>query len=146
MIGERKMKSNSLRACLSCNPVFSQLSHFSDGPGTNRRSTHRGLVMKSSIMKRARIEGMLFLVILLVTGFASAAWGAPPPPPGFPWQVNDVAVCSTGGNCAVLRINGTSLQLLNTLTDGLGGAPAAAGTNNTLHLLVTDTGTNPNNF
>src|SRR5438876_5572142 len=128
------MKRNSLRACLSCNSVFSQLSHFSGAPG-NRHSAHRRLVMKSSILKRVCVAAMLFLML----GVASSAWAQ------YPWQVNDVVVCSTGGNCAVLRISATNtLQLLNTLSDGLGGAPAAAGTNNTLHLLVTDTGTNPN--
>jgi hypothetical protein len=102
----------------------------------------RRLVIHSSVRKGAYIAAMLFLVF----GLASSAWAQ------FPWQVNDAVLCSGGGNCSVVRITtmpSTQVQLLNQLSDGLtnAGTTAAAGTNNTLHLLVTDAGaTNPHSL
>src|SRR5438876_10144010 len=78
-------------------------------------------VMQSNVRRMMQIAATLFLVL----GLAIASWGAPPPP-GFPWQVNDVVVCYSTGKCAVLRINGTSLQLLNQLSDGLTNAGTTA--------------------
>src|SRR5438067_1741454 len=110
MIGERIMKSNSLRAYLNRISVFSQLPHFSDGLG-DRRSTHRRLVMKSSILKRICIAATLFLML----GVASSAWATSPTFPffgGVPWQVGDIIVCFGTGTCNVLRIvNGSPVLL-----------------------------------
>src|SRR5438552_18922773 len=100
MIGERKMKRNSLRAYLSCNSVFSQ----------------RGLVMKSSTMKRARVAVMLFLAVTLT----SASWAAGYKG-GVPWQVGDVIICFGSGTCNVVRINGATVTLLDQFSDGLSG-------------------------
>src|SRR5438067_2095784 len=153
MIGERKMKSNSLRAYLSRISVFSQLPHFSDGLG-NRRSTHRGLVMKSRILKRTCIAAML----LLVLGVASSAWATNPPPTfpyfgGVPWQVGDIIVCFGTGTCNVLRIMNGSPVLLDQISDlaqpntmppvpGVAnpGDTRGMAINNTLHAVVTDNG------
>src|SRR5437016_3803642 len=139
MIGERKMKRNSLRACLSCNSVFSHLPHFSDALGTNRRSAHRRLAMKSSILKRSRIAAMLFLAILMVAGLADRSQAA-----GFqggvPWQVGDVIVCFGSGTCRALRINGSTVTLLDQFSDGLLCDNHGVAINHTLHGAVTDNG------
>ena len=80
----------------------------------------------------------IMATFLLVVGFGSSAWGQDP------WQVNDIGLCYGGGNCSVVRITGTTtINLLNSLSDGLGGTTNGQGTNNTLHLLTGDTGTNP---
>ena len=131
------MKSNSLRAYLSRIPIFSQLPHFSDGSG-NRHSTHRGLVMKSRILKRSRIVAMLFLVILLVMGLADRSQAQNPPN----WQVGDIVVCFGTGKCNVLRNTNSGLVLISQVSDGFTGAGATNGAaiNNTLHLLMTDAG------
>src|SRR5947208_12316913 len=135
MIGERKMKSNSLRAYLSRISIFSQLAHFSDGPG-NRRSTHRRLVMKSSILKGARMASMLFLAIPLILGLADTAQ-AQGFQGGVPWQVGDVIICSGGGTCNVVRVSGTP-TLLDQFSDTELGDTRGVAINNTLHALVTD--------
>src|SRR5205814_10236263 len=133
MIGERKMKSNSLRAYLSRISVFSQLPHFSDGLG-NRHSAHRGLVMKSRILKRTCIAAML----LLMLGVASSAWAAGYSG-GVPWQVGDVVICFGTGTCNVVRVSGTPM-LLDQFSDGLPGDNRGVAINNTLHAVVTDNG------
>ena len=142
------MKRNSLRAYLSRISVFSQLPHFSDGPGTNRRSTHRRLIMKSRILKRTCIAAML----LLVLGVASSAWAAGYSG-GVPWQVGDVVICFGSGTCNVVRIVNGSPVLLDQISDlaqpsaipPIPGVTNPGGTrgvaiNNTLHAVVTDNG------
>src|SRR5438445_6620185 len=136
MIGERKMKSNSLRAYLSRISIFSQMPHFSDGPG-NRRSTHRRLVMKGSILKRARMASMLFLAIPLILGLADTAQ-AQGFQGGVPWQVGDVIICSGGGTCNVVRVSGNTATLLDQFSDSLLGDTRGVAVNNTLHSVVTD--------
>src|SRR5438132_729542 len=142
------MKRNSLRACLSRISVFSQLPHFSDGPG-NRRSGHRRLAMKSSTLKRARMAAMLFLML----GVASSAWATSPTFPyfgGVPWQVGDIVVCFGNGTCNVLRNTTSGLKLLDQISDlaqpsttpsvpGVAnqGDTRGVAINNTLHLVVT---------
>jgi hypothetical protein len=140
MIGERKMKRNSLRAHLSRISIFSQLQYFSDGPG-NRRSTHRGLVMKSRILKRARIAAMLFLFLFVVLSLAGTSHAA-----GFqggvPWQVGDVVICFGSGTCNVVRVIGSTVTLLDQFSDGLStmGDTRGVAINNNLHGVVTDNG------
>src|SRR5437762_5332022 len=128
MIGERKMKSNSLRAYLSRISIFSQMPHFSDGPG-NRHSAHRRLVMKSSILKRARSVAMPFLAVLMVAGLADRSQAA-----GFqggvPWQVGDVVICFGSGTCNVLRISGSTVTLLDQFSDSAGGDTRSVAINN----------------
>src|SRR5439155_5671040 len=133
MIGERKMKSNSLRAYLSLISIFSQL-HFSDAPG-NRRSTHRRLVMKGSMPKMACIAAMLVLML----GLASSAW-ATGYFGGVPWQVNDVIICFGSGTCNVVRIVGGVPQLLDQFSDTQMGDTHGVAINNTLHAVITDNG------
>src|SRR5437660_12296434 len=128
------MKRNSLRACLSCNSVFSQLSHFSGAPG-NRHSGHRRLVMKSSILKRVCVAAMLFLML----GVASSAW-ATGYPGGVPWQVGDVIICFGSGTCNVVRINGNTVTLLDQFSDSLLEDTRGVAINNTLHAVVTGNG------
>src|SRR5204863_6590977 len=120
MIGERKMKKNSLRACLSCISVFSQ----------------RGLVMKGSILNRSRIVAMLFLALALGLGSTSQAQNPPN------WQVGDIVICFGTGTCNVLRNTNSGLVLISQVSDGFTGAGATNGAaiNNTLHLLMTDAG------
>jgi hypothetical protein len=77
---------------------------------------------------------MLFLGIFTVLGFVGTSWARG----GIPWQVGDVVVCYGGGNCNVLRIHGTSVQVLDTLSAGLLGSTGGAALNNSLHLLATD--------
>src|SRR5207248_3243098 len=114
---------NSLRACLSCISVFS----------------HRGLVMKSSTMKRTRTAAMLLLVLALGLGSTSQAQNPPN------WQVGDIVVCFGTGTCNVLRNTNnlnSGLKLLSQVSDRFTGAGATNGAaiNNTLHLLMTDAG------
>src|SRR6266853_5717840 len=100
---------------------------------------------QSSILARVRIAATLFLGILLTSGLVGTLWAATPG--GIPWQVGDVVVCYGTGNCNVLRIiNGTSVQLLDTLCDTGTALPCSGGNtggtalNNSLHVLVTDDG------
>src|SRR4029077_6838439 len=102
-----------------------------------RFSMQSGILTQSSILARVRTAAMLFLGILLTSGLVGTTWAASPG--GIPWQVGDVVVCYGGGNCNVLRIHGTSVQLLDTLSDGLlPGITGGAALNNSLHLLATD--------
>jgi hypothetical protein len=78
---------------------------------------------------------MLFLGIFVTSGLVDTTWATTG---GIPWQVGDVVVCYGGGNCNVLRIHGTSVQVLDTLSDGLLGSTGGAALNNSLHLLATD--------
>src|SRR5712671_488129 len=87
-----------------------------------------------SIPARVGIAAMLFLGIFPVFGFVGTAWSTG----GIPWQVGDVVVCYGGGNCNVLRIHGTSVQLLDTLSDGLLGNTGGVALNNSLHVIATD--------
>src|SRR5207248_6458709 len=107
--------------------------HFSDGLG-NRHSAHRGLVMKSRILKRTCIAAML----LLMLGVASSAWAAGYSG-GVPWQVGDVVICFGTGTCNVVRVSGTPM-LLDQFSDGLPGDNRGVAINNTLHAVVTDNG------
>jgi hypothetical protein len=100
----------------------------------SRRLTQR------SILAGVRVAAMFFLGIFPVLGFVGTARATG----GIPWQVGDVVVCYGGGNCNVLRIQGTSVQLLDTLCDTTlacsGGNTSGVALNNSLHLLVTDNG------
>ncbi|MHB8216546.1 MAG: hypothetical protein ACYDDS_10750 [Candidatus Sulfotelmatobacter sp.] len=94
------------------------------------------ILAQSSVLARVRISAVVFLGILLTSclvGTVSAAT-----PGGIPWQVGDVVVCYGGGNCNVLRIHGTSVQLLDTLSDGLLGSTGGVALNNSLHVVATD--------
>jgi hypothetical protein len=77
---------------------------------------------------------MFFLGIFPVLGLVGTARATV----GIPWQVGDVVVCYGGGNCNVLRVHGTSVQLLNTLSDGLLGSTGGVALNNSLHVVATD--------
>jgi hypothetical protein len=91
---------------------------------------------QSSVLARVRFVELLFQGILLISclvGTLSAVT-----PGGIPWQVGDVVVCYGGGNCNVLRIHGTSVQLLDTLSDGLLGNTGGVALNNSLHVVATD--------
>src|SRR5579864_9080160 len=92
------------------------------------------ILMQSSKVARARVAAMLFLSILPVLGFVGTASATG----GVPWQVGDVVVCYGTGHCNVLRIHGASVQLLDTLSDGLLGSTGGAAQNNSLHVLATD--------
>jgi hypothetical protein len=92
----------------------------------------RGLI-QSSAAKKNLITTMVFLAMLLTAGLVSTSWAG-----GIPWQVGDVVVCYGGGNCNVLRIHGTSVQLLDTISDGISGNTGGVGLNNTLHVVATD--------
>jgi hypothetical protein len=96
------------------------------------------ILAQSSVRARVRISVMLFLGILLTSGLVGTTWAATPG--GIPWQVGDVVVCYGGGNCNVLRIHGTSVQLLDTLSDAplLGGHTGGVALNNSLHVVATD--------
>jgi hypothetical protein len=89
---------------------------------------------QSSILAGVRVAAMFFLGIFPVLGFVGTARATG----GIPWQVGDVVVCYGGGNCNVLRLHGSSVQLLDTLSDGLLGSTGGAALNNSLHLLATD--------
>src|SRR5258708_25929610 len=93
------------------------------------------MLTQSSILARVRIAAMLFLGIFVTSGLVGTTWATTG---GIPWQVGDVVVCYGGGNCNVLRVHGTSVQLLDTLLDGLLGSTGGAALKNSLHLLATD--------
>jgi len=93
------------------------------------------MLTQRSILARVRIAAMLFLGIFVTSGLVGTTWATTG---GIPWQVGDVVVCYGGGNCNVLRVHGTSVQLLDTLSDGLLGSTGGAALNNSLHLLATD--------
>src|SRR5260370_40978716 len=95
----------------------------------------RRILAQSSVPARVRISVMLFLGILLTFSLVGTTRAATPG--GIPWQVGDVVVCYGGGNCNGLRVHGTSVQLLDTLSDGLLGSTCGAALNNRLHLLST---------
>jgi len=79
---------------------------------------------------------MLLLGILLTSGLVGTTWATAG---GIPWQVGDVVVCYGGGNCNVLRVHGTSVQVLDTLSDGLlPGNTGGVSLNNSLHVVATD--------
>jgi hypothetical protein len=92
------------------------------------------VLTQSSVLAGVRIAAMLFLGIFPVLGFVGTARATG----GIPWQVGDVVVCYGSGKCNVLRIHGTSVQLLDTLSDGLLGSTGGAALNNSLHVLATD--------
>jgi hypothetical protein len=92
------------------------------------------ILTPSRIPARVRIAATLFLGVFSVLGLVGTTWATG----GIPWQVGDVVVCYGGGNCNVLRIHGTSVQLLDALSDGLLGSTGGAALNNSLHLLATD--------
>jgi hypothetical protein len=89
---------------------------------------------QSSTPPSVRIVAMLFLAVFIVMGSVGTARATG----GVPWQVGDVVVCYGGGKCNVLRIHGTSVQLLDTLSDGLLGGTGGTALNNSLHVLATD--------
>src|ERR1700720_1176131 len=92
------------------------------------------ILAQSSVLARVRIVALFFQGIFLISWLVGTVSAAAPG--GIPWQVGDVVVCYGGGNCNVLRIHGTSVQLLDTLSDGLlPGIPGGAALNNSLHLL-----------
>src|SRR5260370_31708101 len=93
---------------------------------------------QSSILARVRIAATLFLGILLTSGLGGTTLAATPG--GIPWQVGDVVVCYGTGNCNVLRIHGSTVQLLDTLSDGLSlpGNTGGRALNNSLHVVATD--------
>jgi hypothetical protein len=92
---------------------------------------------QSSILAKVRIAAMLFLGIFPVLGFVGTAWAQG----GVPWQVGDVVVCFGSGSCNVLRIHAdNSVQLLDTLSDGLSDSTGGVALNNTLHVLATGNG------
>src|SRR6267154_6618161 len=95
-----------------------------------------GMFAQSSVLTKVRIAALLLLGILLTFGLVGNTWAATPG--GIPWQVGDVVVCYGGGNCNVLRIHGTSVQLLDTLSDGLLGSTGGVALNNSLHVIATD--------
>src|SRR5579864_6789506 len=103
---------------------------------TRRFSMQSRVLTQSSILASVRIAVMLLLGIFPVLGFVGTASAQG----GVPWQVGDVVVCYGSGKCNVLRIhsNPTSVQLLDTLSDGLLGHTGGVGLNNTLHVLATD--------
>src|SRR5258708_21452798 len=93
------------------------------------------MLTQSSILARVRIAAMVLLGIFVTVGLVGTTWATTG---GIPWQVGDVVVCYGGGNCNVLRVHGTSVQLLDTLSDGLLGSTGGAALNNSLHVLATD--------
>ena len=93
------------------------------------------ILTQTSLLARVRIATMLFLGIFLTSGLVGTTWATGA---GIPWQVGDVVVCYGSGSCNVLRIHGTSVQLLDTLSDGLLGSTGGAALNNSLHVLATD--------
>src|SRR6267154_5270664 len=108
-----------------------------DSHGTPRRfSMQSRTFTQSSILAMVRIAALLFLGILLTSGVLGTVPAASAA--GIPWQVGDVVVCYGGGNCNVLRIHGTSVQLLDTLSDGLLGNTGGVALNNSLHVIATD--------
>src|SRR5258708_5338805 len=94
------------------------------------------ILAQSIVLTRVRIAALLFLGILLTSsllGTMPAAAAA-----GIPWQVGDVVVCYGGGKCNVLRIHGSVVQLLDTVSDGILGNTSGVALNNTLHVVATD--------
>src|SRR4029077_8286637 len=96
----------------------------------------RRILVQSSVLARVRIAALLFLGILLTSGVLGTVPAATAA--GIPWQVGDVVVCYGGGNCNVVRIHGTSVQVLDTLSDGLLGSTGGVALNNSLHVVATD--------
>src|ERR1700720_2913562 len=94
------------------------------------------ILAQSSVLARVRIVALFFQGIFLISWLVGTVSAAAPG--GIPWQVGDVVVCYDGGNCNVLRIHGTSVQLLDTLSDGLLGSTGGVALNNSLHVLVAD--------
>lgn len=96
---------------------------------TDWRSHTRRLVMHSSVKRVCSIAAILVLGL----GFTGRALAG-----GIPWQVGDIAVCYGGGKCNVVRIHGGTVQLLDSLSDGILGNTGGVALDNTLHVLATD--------
>src|SRR6266487_649382 len=130
MIGERTMKRNSLRAYLSSFSIFS-LPHFSGAPGTNRRSTHTRLVMKSRLRMTARGSSL----VLLFLGLTAAAQADD-------LIAGDVFLGNTGGKVVVFRPSTNSVVAGTPLSDGVTnpGPITSLFIDNTWHAVAADPG------
>ncbi|MGE5725060.1 MAG: hypothetical protein ACM34G_07790, partial [Acidobacteriota bacterium] len=73
------------------------------------------------------------VVVLFLAVSVGSAWAS-----GVPWQVGDIVVCYGSGNCNVIRLHGSTVQVLDTISSGLLGSNSGVGLNNTLHVLATD--------
>ena len=86
--------------------------------------------------KLCKLSRMATVVVMFMVAWAGSAWAS-----GVPWQVGDIVVCYGGGNCNVIRLHGSTVQVLDTISSGLLGHNSGVGLNNTLHVLATDDGT-----
>lgn len=89
--------------------------------------------MQDKLCKLSRLAAVLLVFLAACVG---SAWAS-----GVPWQVGDMVVCYGGGNCNVIRLHGSTVQVLDTISSGLLGHNSGVGLNNTLHVLATDDGT-----
>ncbi|HTM89611.1 MAG TPA: hypothetical protein VL155_15510, partial [Terriglobales bacterium] len=105
--------------------------YFYPTPAISRN--HRRIFMQDKLCKLSRLAAVLLVFLAACVG---SAWAS-----GVPWQVGDIVVCYGGGNCNVIRLHGSTVQVLDTISSGLLGHNSGVGLNNTLHVLATDDGT-----